>query len=358
MNDLSSKNCGHTQCLHNLSYFEPFTTILDTGASRMLNRRKLIQAAALSTLPLSGVHAQATFPSKPMRIVVPFGAGGVADLTARAVAQKLSTNLGQPVVIDNRPGAGGIVAAELVAKAEPDGHTLLLMSNGTAVSAGLFKSLPFNPRTDFAPVSLLGLFDIAIVVPEASPHKTLAELIAFGRAYPGKLNIGTINIGSTQHLAAELLRTQANLIAQIIPYNGTPAVINALRGGQIDVVVEILGPLKPQINAKAVRLLGVMGAKRPKDLPQVPVVRELPGLSGFNVSSWNALASPGKTPQAVVERLSAELAKVLAEPEMVQRLAGFNVLAQASTPTQLAKLLDADIKRWSEVIQKAGIPQQ
>jgi tripartite-type tricarboxylate transporter receptor subunit TctC len=250
------------------------------------------------------------------------------------------------------------VAAELVAKAEPDGHTLLLMSNGTAVSAGLFKSLPFNPRTDFAPVSLLGLFDIAIVVPEASAHKTLAELIAFGRANPGKLNIGTINIGSTQHLAAELLRTQANLIAQIIPYNGTPAVINALRGGQIDVVVEILGPLKPQINAKAVRLLGVMGAKRPQDLPQVPVVRELPGLSGFNVSSWNALAAPGKTPQAVVERLNAEVAKVLAEPEMVQRLAGFNVQAQASTPTQLAQLLDADIKRWSEVIQKAGIPQQ
>jgi tripartite-type tricarboxylate transporter receptor subunit TctC len=324
----------------------------------MLNRRHIIQTTALTMLSWSGGQAQTPFPSKPMRIVVPFGAGGVADLTARAVAQKLAINLGQPVVIDNRPGAGGIVAAELVAKAEPDGHTLLLMSNGTAVSAGLFKSLPFNPRTDFAPVSLLGLFDIAIVVPEGSPHKTLGELIGFGRANPGKLNIGTINIGSTQHLAAELLRIQANLIAQIIPYNGTPAVINALRGGQIDAVVEILGPLKPQINAKAVRLLGVMGAKRPKDLPQVPVVRELPGLSGFNVSSWNALAAPGKTPQAVVERLSVELAKVLAEPEMVQRLAGFNVQAQASTPSQLAQLLDADIKRWSEVIQKAGIPQQ
>jgi tripartite-type tricarboxylate transporter receptor subunit TctC len=232
------------------------------------------------------------------------------------------------------------------------------MSNGTAVSAGLFKALPFNPRTDFAPVSLLGLFDIAIVVPESSPHKSLAELIGFGRAHPGQLNIGTINIGSTQHLAAELLRTQANLIAQIIPYNGTPAVINALRGGQIDAAVEILGPLKPQINAKAVRLLGVMGAKRPKDLPQTPVVRELPGLSDFNVSSWNALAAPGKTPAAVISRLNTELVKVLAMPDMVQRLAGFNVQAQSSTPTQLAQLLDADIKRWTDVIQKAGIPQQ
>ena len=324
----------------------------------MFDRRQLLQSLALSTLPAGWALAQSVFPSKPLKIVVPFGAGGVADLTARAVAQKLSENLGQPVIIDNRPGAGGIVAGELVAKAAPDGHTLLLMSNGTAVSAGLFKALPFNPRSDFAPVSLLGLFDIAIVVPESSPHKPLAELVNYGRANPGKLNIGTINIGSTQHLAAELFRSQANLITQIIPYNGTPAVINALRGGQVDAVVEILGPLKPQISAKAVRLLGVMGATRPKDQPQVPVVRELPGLSNFNVSSWNALAAPAKTPKAVVDQLSAEVAKVLSEPEMVQRLAGFNVEAKASTPTQLAQLLDTDIKRWGDVIQKAGIPQQ
>ncbi|MFY9185232.1 MAG: tripartite tricarboxylate transporter substrate binding protein [Limnohabitans sp.] len=324
----------------------------------MIKRRHFLPLLTWGALPSAWAQATTSFPTKPLRIVVPFGAGGVADLTARAVAQKLSENLGQAVIIDNRPGAGGIVAGELVAKAPADGHTLLLMSNGTAVSAGLFKSLPFNPRTDFAPVSLLGLFDIAIVVPESSPHKTLAELVSFGRANPGKLNIGTINIGSTQHLAAELFRSQANLITQIVPYNGTPAVINALRGGQVDAVVEILGPLKPQINAKAVRLLGVMGSARPKDQPQVPVVRELPGLSNFNVSSWNALAAPGKTPKAVVDRLSAEVAKVLSEPEMVQRLAGFNVEAKASTPAQLAQLLDNDIKRWGDVIQKAGIPLQ
>jgi len=321
----------------------------------MIQRRTLLQATALSVLPSVNVWAQTPFPSKPLKIVVPFGAGGVADLTARAVAQKLSENLGQPVVIDNRPSAGGIVAGEIVAKAEPDGYTLLLMSNGTAVSAGLFKSLPFNPRTDFAPVSLLGLFDMAVVVPENSPFKTLAELIAHGRANPGKLNIGTINIGSTQHLAAELLRSQANWVAQVIPYNGTPAVINALRGGQVDAAVEILGPMKPQINAKAVRLLGVMGETRPKDMPHIPTVRELPGLSNFNVSSWNALAAPAKTPKAVVDRLSQELAKILAQPELVQRLAGFNVQAKASTPAQLAQLLDSDIKRWSEVIVKAGL---
>ena len=313
----------------------------------MLNRRQFIHFTGASALCATAAQALAqNYPSKPIRVIVPFGAGGVADLTARAVGQKLSENLGQPVVIDNRPGAGGVVAGELVAKAEPDGHTLLLMSNATAVSAGMFKALPYNTRTDFAPV------------PENSPHKTLADLIAFGRANPGKLNIATINIGSTQNLAAELLRTQANLIAQIVPYNGTPAVLNALRGGQVDMAVEILGPLKPQIAAKAIRLLGVMGDQRPKDMPGVPTVRELPGLSNFNVSSWNALAAPGKTPKAIVDRLSAEVAKVIAQPEMVQRLAGFNVRAQSSTPAQLAHLLERDIVRWTEVIQRAGIAQQ
>ena len=325
----------------------------------MFHRRQIIALLGASTLAATTAPLLAqTFPNKPIRIVVPFGAGGVADLTARAIGQKLSENLGQAVVIDNRPGAGGVVAGEIVAKAESDGHTLLLMSNGTAVSAGMFKSLPYDTRSDFAPVSLLGLFDMAVVVPEGSPHQSLAELIAYGRAHPGKLNIATINIGSTQNLAAELLRTQANLIAQIVPYNGTPAVLNALRGGQVDMAVEILGPLKPQINAKAIRLLGVMGEQRPKDMPQVPALRELPGLSNFNVSSWNALAAPAKTPKAIVDRLSAEVAKVIAQPETVQRLAGFNVRAQSSTPAQLAQLLDRDIVRWSEVIRKAGIAQQ
>lgn len=323
----------------------------------MLNRRHFIQFCGLSALSFPAVQAQ-TFPSKPLRIVVPFGAGGIADLTARTVAQKLSENLGQPIVIDNRPGAGGVVAGEIVAKAEPDGHTLLLMSNGTAVSAGLFRSLPFNPRTDFAPVSLLGLFDMAVVVPDNSPHKTLADLIAYGRSHPGKLNMGTINIGSTQNLAAELLRTQANLVAQIVPYNGTPAVLNALRGNQIDMAVEILGPLKPQIAGKAVRLLGVMGEQRPQGMPDVPTLRELPGLSNFNVSSWNALAAPAKTPRTAIERLSAEVAKVLAQPDLVKHLAELGIQARASTPAQLGQLLDREITRWSEVIQKAGIAQQ
>lgn len=323
----------------------------------MLSRRQIFLGAHLALVPALA-WTEPVFPSKPLRIVVPFGAGGVADLIARTVGQRLSQRLQQPVVIDNRPGAGGAVAGELVARAEPDGHTLLLMSNATAVSASLFKSLPFNPRSDFAPISLLGLFDMAVVVPEHSPHKTLVDLIAWGRAHPGQMNIATIQVGSTQNLAAELLRTQANLVAQIVPYNGTPAVLQALRGGQVDMAVEILGPLRPQIAARAVRLLGVMGDQRPKDMPQVPSLRELPGLSNFQVASWNALAAPAKTPRAIIERLHSELAMVLQEPDTVQRLAQLQVRAQASTPAQLGALLEREILRWREVIERAGIGPQ
>ena len=323
----------------------------------MIHRRQLLQAALCAT-PWVGVLAQTPFPSKPVRIIVPFGPGGVADLTARTVGQALAQAWGQPVVVDNRPGAGGMVAGELVARAEPDGHTLLLMSNATAVSAGLFRTQPFNPRTDFAPVSVLGLFDMAVVVPDHSPHKTLAALLAFGRAHPGQLNLGTIQTGSTQHLAAELFRSQAQWAVQTIPYNGTPAVLNALRGGQIDAAVAILGPLKPHIQAKSLRLLAVMGEHRAADFPGTPAVRELAGLSAFQVSSWNALAAPAKTPKALIDRLNADITRVLNTPEVAGKLAALNVQAKASTPAQLAQLLDNDIRRWTDVIQKAGIALQ
>lgn len=299
------------------------------------------------------------FPVKPVRIVVPFSAGGVADLTARTVAQKMAESLGQPVVIDNRPGAGGVVAGEVVARAEADGHTLLLMSNGSAVSASLFRSLPFDTRRDFAPVSLLGLFDLAVLVPEASPHKSIAALIAAGQSAGGRLNIGTINVGSTQHLAAEWLRLQANLVnTQIVPFNGSPALLQALRGGQVDAAVEIVAPVRAQISAKALRALALMGEAPAPDLPGVPVVRDLPGMSSINISSWNALAAPARTPRSVIDRLNREVSAALAAPDVRKRLADLSVRPRASTPDYLARLLDADIHRWSEVIQRAGIARQ
>ena len=295
--------------------------------------------------------------SRPIKIIVPFGPGGVADLTARIVAQKMSDNMGQSVVIDNRPGAGGVVAGDTVAKAEADGHTLLLMSNGTAVSAGLFKSLPFDTLRDFAPISTLGFFDIALVVPHNSPYKSMADLVTFARANPGKLNIGTINIGSTQNLSAELFKTAASIQAQIVPFNGTPAVINALLGGQLDAAVEILSPMLPQINANALRALAVFGDKRSMALKDVATAAQS-GLTNFSASSWNALAAPAKTPTDVIARLNREVRAALESPDTKKRLLDLNIESIPSTPEQLATLLAAETRRWTEVIVKAKIPLQ
>ncbi len=311
----------------------------------------------IAALCLSAWVGAQPLSSRAIKIVVPFGAGGVADLTARTVAQKLAENLGQPVVIENKPGAGGVVAGDAVAKAEPDGHTLLLMSNGTAVSAGLFKSLPFDTVKDFAPISTLGFFDIALLVPQNSPHKTLADLLVFARANPGKLNIGSINIGSTQNLAAELFKSAANIQLQIVPFNGTPAVITALRGGQIDAAVEILSPMLPQIYASEVRALTVLGDKRSVVLKDVPTAAQS-GVAGLSASSWNALAAPAKTPKDVVARLNREVKAVLESPDVKKRLLELNIEATYSTPEQLATLLSAEIRRWSDVIVRAKIPTQ
>ncbi|MEY4736493.1 MAG: hypothetical protein RL302_812 [Pseudomonadota bacterium] len=325
----------------------------------MKNAAKKLLCVMLVSVGLFAVAADAsaqTFPSKPIRIVVPFGAGGVADLTARTVAQKMAESLGQAVVIDNKPGAGGVVAGDAVAKAEPDGHTLLLMSNGTAVSAGLFKSLPFDAVRDFAPISTLGTFDIAVLTAADAPYKSMAELLAFAKANPGKVNVGTINIGSTQNLAAELFKTRAGLDFMIVPFNGTPAVTTALRGHQVDVAVEILGPMMGQVQSKAVRVLAVMGDTRASQLPDVPTLMQS-GVADFDVSSWNALAAPAKTPKDVIARLNREVQAALNAPDVKKRLYELNVDAKGSTPEQLGKLLQSDIKRWSEVITRAGVPK-
>lgn len=325
------------------------------------NLKKLLWGAAFAVIAgisLPTVQAQ-PFPSKSIKIVVPNAAGGAADLTARAVGQKMAEAMGQPVVIDNKPSAGGVVAGDLVAKAEPDGYTVLLISSGTAVSASLFKSLPFDTLKDFAPVSTLATFDLAIVVNEAGRFKTLADLLAYGRANPGKLNIGTPNIGTTQNLAAELFKASAGIEAQVIPFNGTPPVITALRGGEIDAAIDILGPLMAQINAKAIRSLAVLGDRRAAQLPDVPAARESGGaLASFNVSSWNGLAVPAKTPKDVIARLNREVNAALNLPDIKKRLLDLNLVASGGTPDHAAEVLANDIKRWADVIARANIAKQ
>lgn len=324
----------------------------------LASRRTLLGAAiTAAALALGGQASAQSFPSKNIRIVVPFGAGGAGDLTARIVAAEMSQSLGQSVVIENRPGAGGVVAAEAVARADPDGHTLFLMSNGTAVTAGLFKSLPYDTLKDFAPVSTLGTFDLVVLVPADSPFKTLGELVSFAKANPNKLNVGSINIGSTQNLAAELFKSSAAIDVQIVPFNGTPALIGALRGGQVDLGVEILGPALAQIRAGAFRALAVTGQKRATALPDVPTAIEQ-GVKGYVATSWNGLAAPARTPREVVMRLNQSINAALANPEVRKKLADLNIDAGGSTPEQAAALLASDIKRWSSVIERAGIPKQ
>lgn len=315
--------------------------------------------AAVAVFALAAAASAQTFPSKPIRIIVPNAAGGAADITARTVGQKLAEALGQPVIVENKPSAGGIIAAEQVAKSDPDGHTILLISSGTAASAALFKSLSFDTRKDFAPVSKLASFELVIAVADNSRFKTLNDMMAFAKANPGKLNIGTPQVGTTQNLAAEYFKRAAGVDMQVVPFNGTPPVISALRGGNLDAMVDILGPLMPQIASKALRPLALLGDGHTTQLPGIPAAHQAGGsLKKFSAASWNGLAVPANTPKEIVTKLNREITRILALPEVKQRLADLKLVAQSSTPEQLATLLDSDIKRWAEVIERAKIPKQ
>ncbi len=304
-------------------------------------------------------QAPQAFPRKPLRIVVPNAPGGAADITARTVGQAMSTALGQPVIIENRVGAGGIVAGETVARSEADGHSLLLISSGSAVSEALFKQLPFDTLKDFAPVAQLATFNLCLYVGAGSPFKTLADGLAYARANPRKLNVGTPQVGTTQNLAAELFKSSAGLDFQVVPFNGTPPVINALRGGQVDVGVDILGPLVGQIRGNAIRPIAMMGDRREPGFPDVATVREAGGsLASFNATSWNGLAVPAKTPPEVIKRLNTVINAALQQAAVKDKLAELTLHAQGSTPEQLGQRLSSDVAKWAAVIERAKIPKQ
>jgi tripartite-type tricarboxylate transporter receptor subunit TctC len=298
-----------------------------------------------------------SYPSKPVRIVLPFGPGGVADITTRTIAPKLSEGLGQQVVVENLPGAGGIRAAETVARADPDGHTLLLLTNGNAVSQALFKSLPYDPVNDFAMISTVGFFSMVIVTGASSKYKTLQEVIAAAKQNPGRLNIGTITPGGTQHLAGELFRSSAGMDALVVPHKTTGEVVIGVRNGNLDVGVDFIAPLISGIRAGDLRALAVTAGKRQPQLPEVPTVQEA-GVRGYDVASWNALAAPGKTPAAVIRRVHEELAKALAAPEVQKRFAELGVEPRPSTPEYLREFFVSESKRWAQVVEAAKIPKQ
>src|ERR1043165_9632782 len=274
------------------------------------------------------------FPTKPIHIVLPFGPGGVADITTRTLAPHLTNGLGQQVVVENMPGAGGIRASETVARADPDGHTLLLLTNGNAVSQALFKSLPYDPVNDFAMVSTVGYFSMVLVTGAKSKYNTLQDLLAAAKANPGKLNIGTITPGGTQHLAGELFRSTAGIDALVVPHKTTGEVVLGVRQGNLDVGVDFIAPLISGIKAGELRALAVSAGRRQPQLPDVPTVIEA-GVKGYDVSSWNALAAPARPRAPVVERVRAELVKPLAQPDVQKRFGELGVEPRASTPEEL-----------------------
>ena len=298
-----------------------------------------------------------SYPTRPVRLLVPFAAGGVADITARVVSQEMSAAMGQQLLIENRPSAGGIVASEAVAKADADGYTLLFITNGNAVSASLFKSLPYDAVGDFAPVSTVGFFDLVLVVDSASKIGSVRELLAYSKANPNKLNVGTINPGSTQNLAAELFKSMSGIDAQVVPFKATPAVITALKANDVQVAFEILAPVLAQIKGGTLKALAVTSEKRFAGLPDVPTVAES-GVVGYQASSWNGIAAPAKTPRPVIERLNREVNAAVAAPEVRKRLGELGVEARAGTPEALRELLVSEIAKWKAVIERAKIEKQ
>ena len=314
---------------------------------------KFLVSILLPSLLATTLLAQ-PYPSKPVRLLVPFGPGGVGDITSRAVMQKMSESIGQQIIIDNRPSAGGIVATETVAKSEPDGYTLYLMNNTNAVSAAMFKKLPYDTVKDFETVSTIGGFSIVVLVSPDSPAKTIKELISLAKASSGKFNIGSINIGTTQHLSAELFKSIGGLDITSVPFNNTAGVLTALRGGSVQVAMEFLPPVLGQIRANTLRAVAVSSMTRSPMLPNVPTLHES-GLADYEVNSWNGIAVAAKTPKAIVERLNKEIHAAVNSPLIAQRFQELGVSQNLSTPEGMRKLMVEEIAKWNALIDKTKI---
>ena len=331
-------------------------------ADRALPR--ILSAISLAVFALCALEAspqqaraETSYPDKAVRIVLPFAAGGVADITARIVAEKLGDKLGQRFYVENQAGAGGIAAARTVISSASDGYTLALLSNGTAVSVSLFKKLPFDPLRDFEPISSLGFFDFVFATGAGSEFKTLAEFIAAAKARPGALNVGTINIGSTQNLSAELFKTTAGIDFTIIPYRATPEIQVALLQGDIALMIDSYSSMKGNLADNKFRALASSGPVRSESTPDVATVHES-GVADYNVVSWNALFAPAGTPPDIVNKLNGALRDILADAEVKKRLIELGIEAKASTPQEISARLKSDIDKWQKVIEKAGIQKQ
>jgi tripartite-type tricarboxylate transporter receptor subunit TctC len=320
--------------------------------------RSVLRIVAVLVALLVGTPASAqTYPNRPVKIVLPFGAGGVADVSSRIIADKLGERLGQRFLIENMPGAGGISAAKTVLAAPPDGYTLGLVTNGTAITAALFNRLPFDPTADFEMISTLGTFDLVFAVNAASPYKTLADFIAAAKVSAGKLNIGTVNVGGTQNLGAELFKSAAGIDVQIVPFRNSPDIVVGLLRNDVQMMVDFPAALKGQIDDGKVRLLATSGPKRSPSMPNLVTVAEA-GVKGCEVTSWNGMFAPRGTPSSIIALINATLRQVLQLPDVKQRLLELGIEARPSSSEELTTLFKADIRKWDDVIVNAGIEKK
>jgi tripartite-type tricarboxylate transporter receptor subunit TctC len=309
----------------------------------------------VSMLAAVGAAAQ-TYPTKPVRIVVPFGPGGPSDLLARVFAQKFAEAWGHQFVIENRGGANGMVGADIVAKSPPDGHTLVLATNGThGMNSSLFAKVPYDPVKDFAPISRLALQYFLLVSHPSLPARSVKELIALARARPGQ--IGWAYGGAPTQLGAELFRREAKVSVLVIPYKGNAPAVTSVVSGEAQLVFGGIAHTGPQVRAGRLRALGVAGAQRSQLLPEVPTIAES-GLPGFEVSAWYGLLAPGATPRAIVERLNGETMRILKLPDIQQRLRSEAFEMPSDTPEGMAAVIRAELAKWAPVVKEAGIAPQ
>jgi tripartite-type tricarboxylate transporter receptor subunit TctC len=313
--------------------------------------------AALAAAGFVADAAAQAFPSKPVRIVVPFAAGGSVDALGRLISPRMAESMGQPVLVENRPGAGANIGVEAVAKAAPDGYTMLLIPNAIAIMPALYRNLPFDPAKDFAPVTQLIATELVMVASPKLTASTLKDMVAQAKANPGKLNYGSTGVANPLHLTVELFKSIAGIQVEPIPYKGDAPLNAALLAGEVELAVIPLSAAQALIKGGRLRPLGMTGIRRSASVPDVPTIAEQ-GYPGFDSSSWQGLFAPAATPKEIVQRLSSESVKALRAPEVLQKLPALGQLPVGSTPEQFDQQFRSDIAKFVKVVKDAGIPPQ
>jgi tripartite-type tricarboxylate transporter receptor subunit TctC len=315
----------------------------------------MYRALFLAACLLAASTAKAQYPNKPIRWVVPYTGGGITDVVTRLVTQKMSGPLGQPIVVDNRPGANSILGSDLAAKASPDGYTMVTVIAGYAANVTLYAGkLPFDPMKDLVPVSLAAIAPLIMTVNTNLPAKDVKELIAYAKANPGKLNFGSSGIGAAAHLTCELFKQTTGIDMVHIPFKGTAPAMNAVMANDIQILVDTPSSLMPQVRGGKLRALGMFSAQRLTAFPEVPTLAESGG-PALESSTWVLFMAPGGTPREIVSRLSAEAAKAINEPDIKDRLSQLGIEPVGNSPEAAKKFLDDEIAKWSKVINTAGV---